>query len=122
MKYLTKYFFPSYETGENWPFRGVSSNVMFFDYGINTRHIRLDYVGGATVVCRAVNPPSVSGAGGSTYKKVFVPLDSVDSYKAHSNWSSGSSVIYAIGGSEWVADYGSADEYADYDFYGVPHP
>lgn len=75
-----------------------------------------------TYIIRSTTPPDKYGTG--TFAKlhrVYVPSESVSTYKSHSKWSSMSSYIYAIGGSEWAAQFGTADEWADYDKYGVSH-
>lgn len=73
-------------------------------------------------IIRSTTPPDKydTGALAKIYR-VYVPSESVSAYKSHSEWSSMSSYIYAIGGAEWAAQFGSADEWADYDMYGVEH-
>lgn len=76
----------------------------------------------STYIIRSTTPPDKYNTG--TFPKlhrVYVPSESVSVYKSHSKWSSMSSYIYAIGGTEWAAQFGSADEWADYDMYGVEH-
>ena len=77
-----------------------------------------------TYIFRSTTPPgrynNQTNALSFIYR-IYVPSDSVSAYKSDSKWSSMSSYIYAIGGTEWIAQFGSADEWADYDKYGVPH-
>lgn len=72
------------------------------------------------IVCRATTPPT--GNVNDTPKAIYVPLSSVDAYKSATGWSTNASKIFAIGGSEWISEFGSADEYADYDKYGIDRP
>lgn len=47
-------------------------------------------------------------------KKVYVPANLLETYKADSNWSTYYlNKLFSIGGSEWVTQFGSANEYAD---------
>ncbi len=117
-RYLTKWFLPKYKTSSNWPFRGIASGSLM-DYGPESTALRLDYASQATVVIRNTTPPSVSSI--SSAETIYVPASAVETYKANSTFSGKASVIYAIGGAEWTAAFGSSDEYADYDLYGVPH-
>ena len=68
-----------------------------------------------TVVVRAVIPPTYGESTGYYLnpKALFVPYESLENYKTATNWSKNASVIYAIGGEEWVAQFGSSDEYAN---------
>ncbi|MDO4185149.1 MAG: hypothetical protein Q4D30_01475 [Bacteroidales bacterium] len=118
-KYLTKWFLPKYKTSGNWPFRGIASGA-FIDYGPETTTIRNQYVYNATLVIRSTTPPTV-GLESNGVVALYVPASAVETYKANSTFSGKASVIYAIGGAEWAAAFGSSDEYADYDLYGVPH-
>ena len=44
---------------------------------------------------------------------LYVPSEYVEEYKIASKWSVVAAKTYAIGGAEWTAEFGSADEYAD---------
>lgn len=46
-------------------------------------------------------------------KRIYVPSSVLEEYKANSIWSTWSSKIFAIGGAEWITQFGSSDEYAD---------
>ena len=71
-------------------------------------------------VVRAVTPPTFNYTLGYV-KYIFVPVDAVDSYKNTEKWSTYSSYIKPIGDTEWAEQFGSNNEWADYDLYGVPH-
>lgn len=64
-------------------------------------------------VVRATTPATFNSLTTIAVSKLFVPAGSVDTYKAASVWSKVASKTYAIGGSEWVAQFGSSDEYAN---------
>ena len=66
-----------------------------------------------TVIVRAETPPSLGTSVTIAVRKLYVPADSVDLYKAAERWSARASVTYAIGGAEWIAEFGSSDEYAN---------
>lgn len=53
-----------------------------------------------TLTCWATTPPSASsaGIGGDNLTHLYVPVSSIDAYKAHSAWSKFSSIIEAIPG------------------------
>lgn len=106
-------------------FGEYNRKLELLDYGSKMTSIGLytsnNY--GGIIVCRAITPPMVSGTQGHTYiSKVFVPSDSVSNYKIATTWSDLSSKIFSIGGEEWVAEFGSDFEYADYIKYGVTPP
>ena len=65
-----------------------------------------------TVIIRNETPKS-GGSINASGIKLFVPANSVESYKTTSPWSSAATSTYAIGGAEWIAEFGSADEYAN---------
>lgn len=48
---------------------------------------------------------------------IFVPDNMVELYRVHEKYSKEANKIYPIGGSEWQAEFGSSDEYADIDKY-----
>lgn len=50
------------------------------------------------VVCRALTPPTVGSSGMGFISKIYVPNDSLDTYKSASYWSSYASKIEAIEG------------------------
>lgn len=50
----------------------------------------------------------------ANYKSIFVPANLVDTYKKTTGWTYFASKIFAIGGAEWVSEFGSSDPYADY--------
>lgn len=53
--------------------------------------------GSITLICRAATPPSLNAQSfGSNLVSIQVPAESVDTYKAASNWSSYASIITAI--------------------------
>lgn len=64
-------------------------------------------------VVRAKTPATFNSLTTIAINKLFVPADSVDTYKSASVWSKVASKTYAIGGIEWIAEFGSADEYAN---------
>ena len=66
-----------------------------------------------TAIIRAATPPTLGTSVTIAVKKLYVPAESVDLYKAAARWSARASVTYAIGGAEWIAEFGSADEYAN---------
>lgn len=74
----------------------------------------------ANLVCRATIPPSTTNL--SKVQRIFIPSEYINAYKSATIWSDSSTKIFAIGGAEWISEFGSADEYADYDKYGVPRP
>lgn len=54
-------------------------------------------VGSVTLICRATTPPSLNAqAFGSNLVSIQVPAESVDTYKAATNWSNYASIITAI--------------------------
>ena len=54
-----------------------------------------------TIVCRALTPPAFGGYGYEGYAKaIYVPDESVDTYKTATNWSSQSGSIYPL--SEYI--------------------
>lgn len=118
-KYLTKWFLPKYQSSGNWPFRSIAYGA-FMDYGPQTTVIRNQYVYNATLVIRSTTPPS-AGVESNGIVALYVPASAVETYKTNSTYSRFANVTYAIGGAEWTAAFGSSDEYADYDLYGVPH-
>lgn len=65
----------------------------------------------STVVIRAKSP--TSSINSFLFRRLYVPSDAVEVYKNDSVWSSFASKTYAIGGAEWIAEFGSADEYAN---------
>lgn len=70
------------------------------------------------VICRSITPPSHAGwMTNNRPLRVFVPSDVLTDYKSASGWSGESSVTYEIGGTQWAADFGSTDEYADVMMY-----
>ena len=72
-------------------------------------------------VIRCTTPPDMYSLNAFAYFNcLYVPANFVDAYK--NSWPSMANKTYAIGGSEWTAEFGSSSEYADYDFYGVSHP
>lgn len=118
IKYL---FLPKVTTQSGWSFRG---RTFFIDWGANLTSMNVSYLTMNPVVCRATTPPTLSRNGSTSISSyAFVPAEYVDTYKATGNWATYyASKIVAIGGEEWIATFGSADEWADYDMYGVPHP
>lgn len=117
------YFFaPSLATTSNWAFR---DRTLMLDAGENLTSMNMNYAKFQPLICRAKTPPtlanSFTSAGINTY--VFVPAESVEAYQTTGYWASRfASKIKAIGGTEWVDTFGSDDEFADYDMYGVPKP
>ena len=99
------------------PFR-YCTQLELFDAGEDLATIGTSYANPlfgsskAVFVCRATTVPTL-GCSLNTLKAIYVPSESIDDYKAATNWTTKSSIIYAIGGSEWVTEFGSADEYAD---------
>lgn len=99
------------------PFR-YCTQLELFDAGEDLATIGTSYgtqifaSSNAVIVCRATTVPTLGCALG-TLKAIYVPSSAVDDYKAATNWTTKSSIIYAIGGSEWVTEFGSSDEYAD---------
>ena len=72
-----------------------------------------------TVVFRSI---AVSeGAFHNVPSKMFVPSSSLGAYREAANWSAFADRIFAIGGEEWQAEFGSADEYADVIKYVSDH-
>lgn len=65
------------------------------------------------LIMRNETPPTFGTITSITAAKIYVPEESVDTYKEASVWSTKASIIYPIGGEEWVADYGSSDQYAN---------
>ena len=100
------------------PFRGSGADLV--DFGPNTTSIRGNYLAPSIIVCRSEEPPTLIIAP-TVSLYIFVPSNSVTIYKEASVWSDLGTKIKAIGGEEWVTVFGSSDEYADYDLYGVPH-
>lgn len=66
------------------------------------------------LIVRAITPPALGHNNNiSGLTKIYVPSNSVEDYKAATNWNSRASYIFAIGGAEWVAEFGSSDPYAN---------
>lgn len=101
-------------TSFNTPGYGPTYEII--DLGVNLSSIGGNYTDcykSASLIIRATNPEFSTNAVPSSISKIFVPAISLEEYKASSKWSSVISKIYAIGSEEWVAKFGSADEYAD---------
>ncbi len=119
-----KYYFPMLQSSSGNQFNG--STIELIDMGENMTSITgylLTNISAANmaninVICRATTPPTmantISNYSNRIPKAVYVPASSVNTYKTASKWDGCASVIYAIGGAEWIAEFGSADEYADY--------
>ena len=116
---LLQIFMPAVDSFRTWSL----GSPRLMDLGKNLASLNITYITLSVLVCRAVTPPSFSRNASNTKinSYIFVPADSVDAYKAATNWSDYASKIYAIGGTEWTTQFGSADEWADYDMYEVPH-
>lgn len=63
------------------------------------------------LVCRATTPPSFNILTSLTVGRVYVPSSALSSYQSSTVWATAS--LYAIGGAEWIAEFGSSDEYAN---------
>lgn len=79
-----------------------SYNSLYF--GIN---------GSTTVVIRRATPATGNTRFINPIRKLYVPESSLNDWKASTSFSGISSYIFAIGGAEWIAEFGSADEYAN---------
>lgn len=67
------------------------------------------------VIFRSLTPPiCTSSTFYYTPSQIFVPQSVLETYKTDSFFYRYRDIIFAIGGAEWVARYGSANEYADY--------
>lgn len=69
--------------------------------------------GNTKIVLRNTTPADGSSYIVNSIRKLYVPASALDDYKAAYQYASITSYIFAIGGEEWVADFGSTDEYAD---------
>lgn len=68
-----------------------------------------------TVIIRATTPPTCSES--TFYRaptKIYVPQSALETYKTDSFFYRYRDIIFAIGGTEWTAQFGSSGEYADY--------
>lgn len=97
----------------------ATTNLTMIDLGpnhsssTNASSVNRSYPSTAIMVARATTPVSLGTSVTVGVKKLFVPAESVDLYKEAARWSARASVTYAIGGAEWIAEFGSADEYAN---------
>ena len=81
-----------------------SDNAQATRYGITTS---------TAIIIRSTSVPTVGTNLRNTMRKVYVPTDLVDAYKADATWSAASAYIFAIGGEEWVEQFGGSNEYAN---------
>lgn len=88
----------------------IGSNYTTSNNASSTNHA---FTSSIVDIVRAATPPSLGTSVTIASKRLYVPAESVDSYKAAARWSARASVTYAIGGAEWIAEFGSADEYAN---------
>lgn len=115
---LTRLILPSV-TSYHAISNGNTSGVTMVDLGPNYRTTQnasscnYSFSSNKTVIIRAATPPTLGTSVTIAVKKLYVPAESVDLYKAAARWSARASVTYAIGGEEWIAEFGSADPYAN---------
>lgn len=114
-------FLPQLVTQDGWAFRDKYFQLL--DVGEKCTKLNVGYAKPSNLVCRAITPPTLANSFTSTsIGSIYVPEESVELYQATGYWASKfSSKIFAIGGSEWTAQFGSSDEWADYDMYWVEH-
>ncbi len=119
---LSRIILPNITTiGSSFVWDGSSAGLKMIDIGPRCTSIGKNsfYPDGAVrntvLVMRAITPPTYGDSSGyySSPKIVFVPSGSLDAYKSAMNWSRYASKTYAIGGEEWIEQFGSSDEYAN---------
>lgn len=67
-----------------------------------------------TVVLRSTAVPTFSTFNKTNVRRIYVYSSIIDAFKADSKCSTAASITFAIGGTEWVDEFGSSDEWADY--------
>ena len=117
LRYLPYALFPSLTTTGNWPFRGVPSPYTCIDFGYYTGSVvsPLAYAEKTKYIIirgKTVNNLTGRSISGGT---VFVREDMVTNFQDNSYWSK--DTIAPIGGSAWIAAFGSASEYANVQYY-----
>lgn len=118
---LTKIILPNLRTSGNNLFK-ATKNTTIIDIGPNYTTAFYQMASGSvpqkthTYILRSTQMLSLNDTGTYNFnpKAIYVPANLLDIYKSNSEWSAyWSNIIYAIGGEEWVAQFGSTDEYAD---------
>ena len=118
---LTKIILPNLRTSGNNLFK-ATKNTTIIDIGPNYTTAFYQMASGSvpqkthTYILRSTQMLSLNDTGTYNFnpKAIYVPANLLDTYKNNSAWSSyWSNVIHAIGGEEWVTQFGSSDEYAD---------
>lgn len=88
-------------------------SLTMFDIGNKLVYINLRCINTSTgvLVLRGA-PPSIQSTN-SIPAKIYVYGEYLEEYKAATGWTTYAAKIFAIGGEEWVADFGSTNEYAN---------
>lgn len=95
----------------------LSANVRTMDFGANLSLFSNYTWNGQTktVVFRGTTPPQCNeNTLGFIPTKIYVPQSALETYKTDSFFYRYRDIIFAIGGTEWTAQFGSSGEYADY--------
>lgn len=118
---LQKIILPNLRTSGNNLFRATKSTTII-DIGPNYTSAFYQMASGSVpkkkhiYIIRSTQMLATNETGTYNFdpKAIFVPANLLDTYKSNSAWSAyWYNVIHAIGGEEWVAQFGSSDEYAD---------
>lgn len=117
LRYLPHALLPALKTATNWPFRGAAQTYTCLDVGYYTGSLNntLAYIEKTKYIIirgKTVNNLTGRSISGGT---VFVREDMVASFQDNSYWSK--DTIAPIGGSAWIAAFGSSSEYANVQFY-----
>lgn len=88
-------------------------SLTMYDIGPNCVNINLTRINTSTGVLIMRGAPATVQGTPTWPSKIFVPSNYLDQYKEATTWVNASSKIYEIGGAEWIAEFGSADEYAN---------
>lgn len=88
-------------------------SLTMYDIGSKLVNINLRCINTSTgvLVLRGA-PPSIQSTN-TIPARIYVHSEYLEQYKKATGWVNYATKIFAIGGAEWVAEFGSADEYAN---------
>ena len=88
-------------------------SLTMYDIGPNCVNINLPRINTSTGVLIMRGAPATVQGTPTWPAKIYVPSANLGNYRTATTWVNAASKIFAIGGEEWVADFGSTNEYAN---------
>ena len=112
-----KIYLPSCQTIVSQSFSGTSKALELIDLGNVTGSYFCPGRGNTTaqtvtVVMRSTAVPTFSTFTVTNMRRLYVYQDILNDFVTQ--YTAAASLTYAIGGAEWVAEFGSSSEWADY--------